>query len=668
MDEIHTYNALKERVTRLAHEYYVLDEPSVSDAEYDSLFRQLQSIEAAHPEWVSVDSPTQRVGGTPLDKFAQVTHTVPMLSLDNAMNQEEAVAFVRRLSDLVGVPADELEFFKEPKYDGASCSVVYRFGLYDGAASRGDGATGEDVTAQVKTIRNLPLRVKGFENVPRFEVRGEVLMPLATLEKLNKQRAETGEKALVNTRNAAAGGMRNLDPSETAKRGLRFFAYGLGACELGNSHIEMPQLQSERIEMLKDLGFEVSAAAETVKGPEGVQAAFESMQALRPTLPFEIDGVVYKLDDILLQNKAGWNNRVPRWAIAYKFPPQEMVTRLLGIDVQVGRTGKLTPVARLEPVFVGGVTVANATLHNLDEIERLDARVGDYVVVRRAGDVIPEISAVLNERRTEALPAFEFPCACPVCGSAVVREAGEANHFCTGALACEAQRLFAVTHFSSRLAMDIEGLGEGVILRLMQASLLQRPSDLYRLRPTDIETLEGFGAVSANKLVASIAGSQGMVLNRFIYALGIHGVGETTAKDLARHFLTWEAFAQAGFEDFSAVKGIGPTTARSLVEFLSSADTRDEAQRLAQAVRPSDMEKPQGNVLAGKTFVITGTLSQPREAFKERIEALGGKVSGSVSAKTTFLLAGEDAGSKMDKAKSLGVAILDEAAFEALTA
>lgn len=660
------YLSLKQKVTELAHQYYVLDAPTVSDAEYDVLFRELQTFEAAHPEWVAPDSPTQRVGGALLKGFSEVKHLVPMLSLDNAMNAPEAVAFIERLATTLGKPAKSLVFFKEPKYDGASCSLVYEWGRFVNAASRGDGETGEDITAQVRTIQNIPLFISSLATVPRLEVRGEVLMPLKDLEAVNRQRVAAGEKPFVNTRNAAAGSLRQLDPAVTAKRRLRFFAYSLGYCDFADSGLVLPSAQSTRIEWLWGLGFEISSLGELVSGADEVQAAFERMQALRAELPYEIDGVVFKLDDVALQEKAGWSNRVPRWAIAYKFPPQEVVTTLLGIDIQVGRTGKLTPVARLSPVFVGGVTVANATLHNQDEIERLDARVGDQVVVRRAGDVIPEVSAVLAARRTQPLDAFVFPATCPVCGSPALRAEAEAHHYCTGGLACDAQRLHAVVHFASRLAMDIEGLGEGIVSRLQEAGLVKRPSDLYDLTPAALSQLDGFGEVSAVKLVGSIANSIGAPLHRFILALGIPGVGEATAKELARHFMTWEALSQAGFDTLLTVRDIGPGTATNIRWFFSHEENQAEVAKLAQVVAPAAVVRSSAQHLAGKTFVITGTLSQPREAFKERIEAAGGKVSGSVSAKTSYLLAGAEAGSKLDKATALKVAILDEAAFEAL--
>lgn len=662
------YESLKNTVTRYAHAYYVQDAPLVSDAAYDSLFRALQDMEKAHPGLATQDSPTQRVGGAVLSGFPAVKHAIPMLSLDNAMTAVEAREFVTRVASTVSIAEEELSYFQEPKYDGASASLVFEFGHLTQAATRGNGEAGENVTAQVRTIQNVPLRLAALANVPRFEVRGEIVLPLKDLELVNRQREADGQPAFVNTRNAAAGSVRQLNPAITAKRRLRFFAYGLGACDFGGQGITLPDLQSARIDWLVSLGFEVSPHRGVVKGVDGVLAAFERLQELRDSLPFEIDGVVFKLDSIALQEIAGWSNRVPRWAIAYKFPPQEQVTRLLGIDVQVGRTGKLTPVARLEPVFVGGVTVSNATLHNEQEVTRLDARIGDFVVVRRAGDVIPEVARSLTERRVEDLARWAMPVACPVCGSPALRSEGEANHYCTGGLACSAQRLFALTHFASRLAMDIDGLGEGVVQRLIQAQLVSRPSDLYRLDETQVSKLEGFGKVSAAKLVSKIAASARPALNRFIYALGIPTVGETTAKAFALRFGAWEAFRVATEDELLAIPDVGPTTAQRVLAFFANPDNAEETIRLVDLVAPQAQQRAQSQPLLGKTFVITGTLSQPREAYKERIEAAGGKVSGSVSAKTTYLLAGAEAGSKLDKATALNVPVLDEAAFEVLLA
>jgi len=667
MDLTAQYEQLKQEVAYHAHRYYVLDDPVISDGDYDNLFRRLQTFEQDHPNLVTPDSPTQRVGGPLLNGFEEVKHQIAMLSIDNAMNAQEAADFARRLAAQLGVSAEELAFFVEPKYDGASCSLVYEHGLLTQAASRGDGFTGENITAQVKTIRNVPLKLQGFEDVPRFEVRGEVLMTKKDFLAVNEAQAAAGEKLFANPRNAAAGSLRQLDPAVTAKRALRFFGYSFGACDFGDSVLALPSLQSERIAMLKELGFEVSTSTFSATGPAEIESVFQIMATRRASLPFDIDGVVFKLDSVALQDKAGWSSRVPRWAIAYKFPPEEATTTLLDIDLQVGRTGAVTPVARLQPVFVGGVTVANATLHNADEIARLGVLIGDRVVVRRAGDVIPEIVRVVTESRTGSERAFVMPTACPVCGSAVHQEEDKAVHRCTGGLNCEAQRLFAITHFASRLALDIEGLGEGIVQKLLDADLVHRPSDLFSLEAEVVAKLEGMGKVSAKKLISRLAECRAPELNRFIYSLGIPNVGETTAKDLAKFFKTWSAFSQATQGQLMQVANLGPITADNVVSFFANAENAQEAQKLATQVQPKEVQvSDSAQIFAGLTFVITGTLSLPREVFKERIEAAGGKVSGSVSKKTSYLLAGAEAGSKLTKAEELGVAVLSEEAFEAL--
>lgn len=661
------YERLKDQANHHAHRYYVLDDPEISDAEYDQLFRTLQAFEAEHPDLVAPDSPTQRVGGALLEGFAKVSHEVPMLSIDNALTPEEAVEYVRRTAKLLGIPEHLVEFYSEPKYDGASTAIIYEFGRLATAASRGDGFTGENITAQVKTIRNVPVLVKALANVPRFEVRGETLMTRADFQKVNAELEAAGQKLFKNPRNAAAGSLRQLDPAVTATRRLRFFAYGFGQCDFGASGKSLPGSQFERLQFLKELGFEVSPLTFGCVGADAVQKVFEHMAVERPNIPFDIDGVVFKLNHLEHQERAGWVSRVPRWAIAFKFPPEEAKTRLLAIDIQVGRTGVLTPVARLEPVFVGGVTVSNTTLHNEDEIARKGLLVGDMVGVRRQGDVIPAVFTAYPEERTGAETAFVMPKTCPVCGSATHREEDASATRCTGGLKCSAQRLFAITHFSSRLCMDIEGLGEGVVQKLLDADLLRRPSDLYSLDPVKVAELEGFGKTSAEKLTKAIAGSKEPTLNRFIHALGIPGVGETTAKDLAKAFLSWDDFSIASTEELLRVKDIGPTTASNIQAFFANPDNAAEVTRLAEIVKPQEVAAntaPQ--TLAGKSVVITGTLSQPREHFKELVEKAGGKAAGSVSKKTDYVLAGAEAGSKLDKARELGVKVLDESEFLAL--
>lgn len=658
------YDELKALVQHHDHCYYVLDNPLITDGEYDDLFRALQALEAEHPEVVSPDSPTHRVGGAVLAEFSAVPHLRPMLSIGNARDAQEAAAFVDSAAKELLCDAESLVFCAEPKYDGLSNSLVYLHGVLEQAATRGDGATGENVTAQIRTVRNVPLKLAApYAAIPRIEVRGEVLMTKADFVAVNQAQDALGEKRFANPRNAAAGSLRQLDPKVTATRRLKFFGYGFGVCE----GYTPPTTQFEQLTELQKMGFSVSDAVKVVVGKQGVLEHFESMAALRPDMPFEIDGVVFKLNALSQQEQLGWNSRTPRWAVAYKFPPEEASTKLLAIDTQVGRTGVVTPVARLAPVYVGGVTVSNVTLHNEGQIARGNFLVGDTVVVRRAGDVIPEIVRSIPELRDGSETAWQMPTECPVCGSAVHREEDAAQHRCTGGLKCDAQRLFAITHFGSRLALDIEGLGEGTVQKLLNAELLHRPSDLFDLKAESLVGLPGFGKTSAEKLVSTIAATRHPELNRFIYALGIPGVGESTAKDLAKAFKSWEHFASATYDALIGVPDMGDVTASNVLAFFANTDNAAEVMALAVILMPKEVEDCAGSQpLAGKTFVITGTLSQSREVFKARIEAAGGKVAGSVSKKTNFLLAGEEAGSKLVKATELGVTVLSEDAFENL--
>ncbi|MNR71573.1 DNA ligase [compost metagenome] len=657
------YRALKESVTQHAHRYYVEDAPVISDAEYDALFRQLQQMEQDYPELDSTDSPTRRVGGKALEGFAEVRHQRPMLSIDNAMDAAEASRYVQGVASELEIDPSEVEFCAELKYDGLSCSLVYEKGVFVQAATRGDGDTGEDVTEQVRTIRNVPLRIAS--DAARIEVRGEVLLTKSDFERLNLAQDAKGEKRYANPRNAAAGSLRQLDPKITASRRLRFFGYSFGVCD----GYTPARSQHAQLHDIVEFGFEISDKTRLVKGLQGVQDHFESIHTARPSLPFEIDGVVFKVDAVRHQDQLGWNSRTPRWAIAYKFPPEEAITRLLDIDEQVGRTGAITPVARLEPVFVGGVTVTNATLHNADEVARKDVRIGDYVVVRRAGDVIPEVVRAVTERRTGDEKLYQAPSACPVCGSAIHKEEDKAIHRCTGGLKCSAQRLFAITHYASRLAMNIDGLGEGKVELLLSHGLLERPSGLYVLKTSDLEGLPGMGKTSASNLVAAVDAVREPELNRFIYALGIPSVGESTAKDLAKRFKSFEAFSACTLDELLAVPDVGPTTASNIRAFFDNPDNALELLQLLEYVQPKEVAATQSKVaVVDKTFVITGTLSQPRETFKALIEAAGGKVAGSVSKKTHYLLAGAEAGTKLAKAQELGVTVLDEAAFETLFA
>lgn len=653
------YQGLKQRVAELAYAYYVEDAPQVTDAVYDGLFRTLQELEANHPHLVAADSPTQRVGGKPLKALASVKHQVPMLSIDNAMDAQEARAFVEGVAKELRIAPIQVLLTREPKYDGLSCSLRYQGGLLVKAVTRGDGESGEDVTAQVKTIQSIPLRLKAPLTC---EVRGEVLMAKKDFERLNERQRAAGEKEYANPRNAAAGSLRVLDPKITAARRLSFFAYTLVDAQ---SHGYTTQ--SDAISALVDLGFQVSDLFKTVVGPEEVLASFDEVSEVRVDLPYEIDGVVYKLALFSQQEALGWNSRTPRWAIAYKFPAEERTTTVEAIDVQVGRTGVITPVARLKPVAVGGVIVSNVTLHNQDQVWGKDIRVGDTVVVRRAGDVIPEIVRSLPELRVAASPEWTMPSHCPVCGSHVVQV--QAAHVCTGGTSCEAQRLYRITHFGSRLGMDIEGLGEGSVKDLLQAGLISKASDLYTLDAGKAAALEGWGAVSAGKLVSAIAGSVGRPLRRFIFALGIESVGEGTAKRLAQHFGTWGDFCTATEAELLAVDDIGPITAQAILAAFEDEHFGPEMYLLATLVKPSDEEKKSEGPLTGKTVVVTGTLpTLSREQAKALVEKLGGKPSDSVSKKTHALIAGEAAGSKLTKAKDLGVPVYDESWLLAMEA
>ena len=656
-------DTLRQDLRRYEYEYHVLDNPTIPDAEYDRLFHQLKALEAAHPELITADSPTQRVGAKPLSGFAQIRHEIPMLSLDNAFSDEEFYAFVKRIEDrLIRLP-EPLTFCCEPKLDGLAVSILYVNGILTQAATRGDGATGEDITANIRTIRNIPLQLL-MDNPPaRLEVRGEVFMPHAGFERLNQQALEKGEKTFANPRNAAAGSLRQLDPKITSKRPLVLNAYGIGIAE----GVDLPNTHYDRLQWLKSIGIPVNPEIRLCNGTDEVLDFYRDIQNKRSSLGYDIDGTVLKINDIALQEKLGFISKAPRWAIAYKFPAQEELTRLNDVEFQVGRTGAITPVAKLEPVFVAGVTVSNATLHNGDEIERLDIAIGDTVVIRRAGDVIPQIIGVLHDRRPADARPIIFPKTCPVCDSAIVRIEGEAVARCTGGLFCAAQRKEALKHFVSRKAMDIDGVGGKLIEQLVDRELVHTPADLFKLDLTTLTRLERMGAKSAENALASLEKAKNTTLARFIFALGIREVGEATALNLANHFKTLEALQNADLEALQQVPDVGEVVANRILAFWHEPHNVAVVNDLiAQGVHWETVETKEvtENRFKGKTVVLTGTLTQMgRNEAKALLQDMGAKVSGSVSAKTDFVIAGDAAGSKLTKAQELGVAVLTEEEF-----
>ena len=654
--------ALHKELNQHNYAYYVLDQPTLPDAEYDRLFRELQALESAYPELISPDSPTQRVGGAPLAAFASARHRLPMLSLNNAFSDEDIIAFDKRVRDTLDV--SELDYFCELKFDGLAVNLTFERGVLVRGATRGDGATGEDVTANLRTIKTIPLRLSDPAPPELLEVRGEVIMFKQDFAEMNRRQREAGEKEFVNPRNAAAGALRQLDPRMTAQRPLRFFAYGIGDRVGGSAAASHEALLIQ----LAAFALPVNDFGRTCRGAEGVFAFYREIGALRGSLPYQIDGVVYKVNRFDYQNQLGFVSRAPRFAIAHKFPAEEALTEVMGIDVQVGRTGALTPVARLKPVFVGGVTVTNATLHNEDEVRRKDVRIGDTVTVRRAGDVIPEVVGVVMERRPGHAREFVMPSVCPICGSHVVRGEGEAVSRCTGGLVCSAQRKQAVLHFASRRAMDIEGLGEKIVDQLVDAGHIHSLADIYALSTPQLAALERMGEKSAANLVAGIEQSKQTTLQRFIYALGIRNVGEATARALARHFGGLQALLDADLEALQRVPDVGPVVAQAIIDFLAEPHnlTVIEALRRHGVVwiesDPIDRAPAASSKIAGATFVLTGTLPNlARDEAKARIEAAGGKVVGSVSKKTSYVVVGEEAGSKLAKANELNISILDEA-------
>jgi DNA ligase (NAD+) len=650
---------LRQEIERHNYLYYVKDAPEISDAQFDHLFRELQDLERQYPDLITPDSPTQRVGAKIEGEFAAVAHDVPMLSLNNALTEDEAIAFDRRVREGLGLEA--VEYAAEPKFDGLAISLTYAHGLLSVGATRGDGYTGEDVTANLRTIRAIPLRLHVAHPPPLLEVRGEVVMLRKHFEELNRQLREKGAKEFANPRNAAAGSLRQQDPRISAARPLAFFAYAFGRFEGRGLPADR---HSHQMDYLESLHLPVSRERKVVKGIDGLLAYYHDIGARRPVLPYDIDGVVYKVNDLRLQERLGFVSRAPRFAVAHKFPAEEAVTEVLAIDVQVGRTGALTPVARLKPVFVGGVTVTNATLHNEDEVRRKDVRIGDFVVVRRAGDVIPEVVRVLAERRPAHVRAFKMPAQCPECRSKVVREEGEAVARCSGGLVCPAQRKQALLHFASRRAMDIDGLGEKIVDQLVDNGLVKTAADLYSLSVETLAGLERMGEKSAQNLAAAIEKSKRTTLARFIFGLGIRNVGETTARDLARDFGDIGALMRASEERLQQVPDVGPVVAQSIAQFFGEPHNRDVVHKLLhQGLRPAQEAAGarEAGSLAGRTFVLTGTLPNlSREEATARIEAAGGNVSGSVSKKTNYVVVGADPGSKYDKAKTLGIPVLDE--------
>ena len=635
--------------------YYVRDQPEITDAEFDLMFAELVRLEALFPELASPDSPAQRVGAAPLPQFADVSHRTPMLSLGNAFEEDEVRAFDRRLRETL--ETDAVEYAMEPKFDGLAISLSYRDGVFMQGATRGDGSTGEDVTPNLRTVRSIPLRLQRAADTADLEVRGEVLMLAADLARLNERQRASGEKEFANPRNAAAGSVRQLDSKATARRPLRFFAYGVGAAP----HARW-KTHAQTLDRLMELGFPVCPERCVAQGADGLLHYFHDIGRKRARLPYGIDGVVYKVNRLDWQERLGYVSRAPRFALAHKYPPEEQATEVLGIDLQVGRTGALTPVARLKPVLVGGVTVTNATLHNADELRRKDVRVGDTVVVRRAGDVIPEVIAVRPERRPAGSRPFHMPARCPVCGSAVVRNEDEAIARCSGGLYCAAQRKQALLHFAGRRAMDIEGLGDRLIDQLVERELVATPAELFRLDLKALAALERMGEKSAQNVLDALRQSKPTRLERFIFALGIRNVGESTARDLARHFGSLERLMAADEEALQETPDVGPVVARSIRQFFDEPHNREVICKLRQA----GVTWPEGAGAArrapgeSKTFVLTGTLpGMTRDEVRSLIEAKGHKVAGAVSKKTDYLVAGADAGSKLETARALGIAVLD---------
>ena len=657
---------LKAALDRHNHAYYVLDNPSIPDAEYDKLFHELQALETEHPELAASDSPTQRVGGAPLPQFEQVRHSIPMLSLGNGFDDEDIIAFDKRVKDGLSSETD-IDYATELKFDGLAISLRYEDGLLVGAATRGDGTTGENVTANIRTVRAIPLRLHGDKAPQVLEVRGEVLMYKSDFARLNQRQRDAGQKEFANPRNAAAGSLRQLDSRITAQRTLRFFAYGIGVLE-GQP---MPASHSALLDWYSELGLPVCKERAVVQGAEGLLKFYHGIGAKRAELPYEIDGVVYKVDRLEQQQQLGFVSRAPRFALAHKFPAQEALTVVQGIEVQVGRTGAITPVARLAPVFVGGVTVTNATLHNEDEVRRKDIQIGDTVIVRRAGDVIPEVVAYVPEARPADARQFEMPKTCPVCGSEIIRLEDEAIARCSGGwVKCSAQRKGGLQHFASRRAMDIEGLGDQLIEQLVDKNVITTAADLYRLGLSALAELDRMAEKSAQNVLDALEKSKSTTLARFIYSLGIRHVGEATAKELARHFGNMDAVLAANEEQLLEVADVGPVVARSIVSFFSDSLNVELVNQLrAAGIHWNEGAgiEIQAKTLAGKTFVLTGTLpTLTRDEAAQMIEAAGGKVSGSVSKKTGYVVAGADAGSKLAKAEELGIAILDEDGLQAL--
>ena len=653
--------ALREKINDYNYQYYVLDDPSVPDSEYDRQMQALQALEAEHPELITPDSPSQKVGGEPLGAFEQVTHEVPMLSLDNAFEEADLKAFEKRLLDRLKAD-NKLAFSCEPKLDGLAVSILYENGVLVRAATRGDGQVGENITANVRTIANVPLKLRGADLPERIEVRGEVFMPRDGFEKLNENQRNAGLKVFANPRNAAAGSLRQLDSRITAKRPLMFYAYSLGV--VAPDDFTLPDSHHERLRQLAEWGIPLCPDIGITEGSSGCLAYYEQILSRRDGLAYDIDGVVFKVDAIALQQQLGFVARAPRWAIAQKFPAQEEMTRLLDVEFQVGRTGAITPVARLEPVFVGGVTVSNATLHNQDEVERLGVCIGDTVIIRRAGDVIPQVVSVVADKRPDDARKIQFPAQCPVCDSQVEKLADEAVARCTGGLICPAQRKQALKHFASRKALDIDGLGDKLIEQLVDAGLLKTPVDIFNLTFPALIQLERMGDKSAANLLQAIHNAKQTTLPKFLYALGIREVGETTAANLALHFQTLEAIQNASLDDLQAVQDVGVVVAEHVFNFFNESHNTEVLEGLLSAgLNWPEIEAPDEAdlVLDGKTCVVTGTLSQmSRNDVKALLQQAGARVAGSVSAKTDFLVAGEKAGSKLAKAQELGVEVWDE--------